>query len=185
LNDVDPVRYYWLESYLFTEVHRRFHAEQSLDAFDLFSIVIWKANRAKSRVAHRLLERYGDLERAARELSAALSRASLEQERFEILIHAGFQLAMASAILTVLWPDVFTVYDVRVCQELGDELDRVKNWKGHRLWEGYCRYRDAVNCAVTGSLSLRDKDRFLWGRSAMQQLKRNLQSGFADSRMRK
>ena len=30
----------------------------------------------------------------------------------------AFRLPMASAILTVLYPDSFTVYDIRVCSEL-------------------------------------------------------------------
>ena len=54
---LDYLRYYDLETYLFEDVRRRFHAERSLSAFDFFSIVIWKANRAKSKIAHRLLSK--------------------------------------------------------------------------------------------------------------------------------
>ena len=43
---LDYLRYYDLERYLFEDVHRRFHEEGSIGAFDFFSIVIWKANRA-------------------------------------------------------------------------------------------------------------------------------------------
>jgi len=45
----DYLEYYDLERYLFENVHQRFHLEHSLGAFDFFSIVIWKANRAKSQ----------------------------------------------------------------------------------------------------------------------------------------
>lgn len=162
----DFVLYYSLERYLFEDVHRRFRTEHSIGAFDLFSIVIWKANRAKSRIAQRLLARHRDLEVAARQLSATLWKTHAEQARLELLMRDwGFRLAMASAILTVLWPDQFTVYDERVCDELGD-FRWVVNRSPERVWEGYCAYRDAVQRAAPKQLTLRDKDRFLWGRSA-------------------
>ena len=56
---MDYVRYYDLESYLFEDVRQQFQSEGSLSAFDFFSIVIWKANRAKSKIAKRLLREPG------------------------------------------------------------------------------------------------------------------------------
>ena len=53
---VDYLKYFDREFYLFDEVYSRFHAEHSLGAFDFFSIGIWKANRAKSRIARKLLK---------------------------------------------------------------------------------------------------------------------------------
>ena len=47
----DLLRYYDLETYLFVDVASRFNEHGKLDAFDLFSIIIWKANRAKSKLA--------------------------------------------------------------------------------------------------------------------------------------
>ena len=52
----DYLQYYDLESYLFDTVSQRFHKEGRLNAFDLFSIIVWKAERAKSRLAHRLIK---------------------------------------------------------------------------------------------------------------------------------
>jgi hypothetical protein len=67
---------------MFTEVHRRFHAEHSLGAFDLFSIIIWKANRAKSRVASRLRSKRGEsLEAAAPCLTAGLWQYAKDESR--------------------------------------------------------------------------------------------------------
>ncbi|HYX71330.1 MAG TPA: hypothetical protein VE732_01045 [Nitrososphaera sp.] len=51
----DYLKYFDRERYLFEDVHQRFHAEHSLGAFDFFSIIIWKANRAKSKIALKLL----------------------------------------------------------------------------------------------------------------------------------
>jgi len=47
-------RYYDLEPCIFGEVQVRFEQEGYLLAFDFFCIVIWKANRAKSKIAKRL-----------------------------------------------------------------------------------------------------------------------------------
>ena len=51
----DFARYYDLESYLFEEVSPRFQETKTISKFDFFCIVIWKANRAKTKIAHRLL----------------------------------------------------------------------------------------------------------------------------------
>jgi hypothetical protein len=51
----DYSQFYDLESYLFTTVNSRFHSEGCLSAFDFFCVITWKANRAISRVAKRLV----------------------------------------------------------------------------------------------------------------------------------
>ena len=53
----DYLKYFDREQYLFDDVRSRFHDEHSLGAFDFFSIVIWKANRAKSKIARRILKK--------------------------------------------------------------------------------------------------------------------------------
>jgi hypothetical protein len=55
----DYLKYYDLETYLFEDVRQRFHKQGKLDAFDLFSIIIWKANRARSKLAQRLAKKVG------------------------------------------------------------------------------------------------------------------------------
>jgi hypothetical protein len=86
----------------------------------------------------------------------------------------GFYLPMASSILAVLWPEEFTVYDVRVCEELGDF-----GWVGTRrspadVWTGYQACLAAVIAATPSELCLRDRDGYLWGRSAAKQLEADL-----------
>ena len=71
LDSMEPdfLRYYDLETYLWEDVHRRFHTDGGIGAFDFFSIVVWKSNRAKSKIAARLLEHgHPDLDEAARGL---------------------------------------------------------------------------------------------------------------------
>jgi hypothetical protein len=182
----DYLRYCDLEKYLFEDVRLRFHAEGKLDAFDLLSIIIWKANRSKSRLAQRLMRLVSDgsLETAASQFTTALFTAESPEKRLLLAMKDwGFRLPMASAILTVLWPEEFTVYDVRVCGELAganlENFKRLVNLAPGRVWTKYCEYREAVRRSVTEPLTLRDKDRFLWGRSAAKQLIEDISKGFA------
>jgi hypothetical protein len=55
--ETDYRKLYDLENYLFEEVSRHFSELGYLHAFDFFCIVIWKANRSKSKIAKRLLSR--------------------------------------------------------------------------------------------------------------------------------
>lgn len=170
--------YYHLEDYLFDEVRPRFFRDHVLDAFDLFSILVWKANRAKSYAARRMLKRCSDLETAAGELTRALYEATTPEERFRVTVADwGFRLPTATAILSVLWPDEFTVYDVRVCDQLRRFHDLYEAPSG-QVWPGYCNYREAVRQAVPEQSLLRDKDRVLWGRSAARQLVGDIAAGF-------
>src|SRR5208337_4495232 len=148
------LRYYDLETYLFEDVHQRFHKEGKLDAFDLLSIIVWKANRSKSKLAHRLKEMAGSLEQAATQFTRALFEAQSHEERLLLSMREpwGFRLPMASAILTVLWPKEFTVYDIRVCNELArapkGDFSGLGNISPERIWSRYCEYCEAVKSAV-------------------------------------
>lgn len=175
------LQYYDLESYLFATVHERFHREGKLDAFDLMSIVIWKAERAKSRIANRLIRKVqtGSLKDAAERFTRELFEARTAQERL-IIAMEGWELylPMASAILSVLWPEEFTVFDFRACEQLG-EFGNLKNLNTRKLWPEYLRYREAVIRAVPECSSLRDKDRVLWARSAARHLVEDIDRNFA------
>lgn len=93
----DYLRYYDLETYLFEDVCNKFHKNQRLDAFDLFSIIIWKAERAKSKLAHRLIKQAGSLEVAADEFTHALFEAKSPKDRLFLTMETwGFYLPMAS-----------------------------------------------------------------------------------------
>lgn len=180
---IDYLRFQDFETYLFEDVHRRFRQEGSLGAFDFFAIVIWKANRAKSKVAQRLLDRDPKgrerLEPIVRDLTKALHDAPDAKNRLQVLRkNWGLQLPMATAILSVLWPDEFTVYDVRVCGQLGRFGDLAGKVRFDGLWSGYCEYVQAVQEKAPAHLSLRKKDRFLWGKSVAEQLARDVRQAF-------
>ena len=185
---LDYVKYYDIERYLFDDVHEHFHNDCWIGAFDFFSIVIWKANRAKSKIAERLgkQERSGEgLEEVVRRLTALLHDAKDARDRLRLLLDEpwGLRLPIASAILTVLWPDEFTVYDVRVCDELqahqlGD-FHKVGEWSDFdRVWLEYGKYVEAVRHAAPSGLSLRQKDRYLWAHSTAEQLRKDIATSF-------
>lgn len=167
---------YWLESYLFNNVSTAFHRDRQLSAFDFFCIIIWKANRAKSTIAYRLIEedkqQRDDLNAIIADITKRIYNAKDDRERMRVLIvDFGFRLPTASAILTVLYPNSFTVYDVRVCNVL-DNFHNVQNWEFEMLWTGYTNYITAVRDSQTQppNLSLRDKDRYLWAQSFAKNL---------------
>lgn len=181
----DFLRYYDLENYLFVDVASKFNEHGKLDAFDLFSIIIWKANRAKSRLAKRLIAKAGNLELAAEQFTTALFRPNTAMQRLIIARDEwGFYLPMASAILSVLWPADFTVFDYRACEQLVSlgqvDFSRIDNISSTvRLWPKYEEYREAVKRAVPQYGTLREKDRFLWGRSAAHQLAADIADGLS------
>ena len=51
---MDDVEYYSSEWYLFEAVYPRFRRDRVLGAFDVFSVIAWKATRAKSIAAKEL-----------------------------------------------------------------------------------------------------------------------------------
>ena len=180
---MDYVQLYHLETYLFETVRDRFDKDGYLSAFDFFCIVIWKANRAKSKVALRLLrsdqETRKDLNAIVRDLTAALAAASDRKDKMRTLIDEwGLRLPMASAILTVLYPEQFTVFDVNVCGQLGEYHKIADKRDFESLWTAYEAYREAVSRAAPAELRLRDKDRYLWGKSFHEGLEADIQELF-------
>lgn len=187
LNGEDDIRdegyaqFYNLESYLIEVVRPRFHREGKLGTHDFFCIVIWKSNRAKTKIAKRLIKQCGDLQKAVDVISYTLSNQNLSHFRkFEFLIGLGLRLPMVSAILTVLFPDEFTVFDFRVCSfpKLNHfaKLHQVKSVK--KMWEGYQDYIGLVIANTPSWMSLRTKDHYLWGRSFFEQLDNDVMDNF-------
>ncbi len=179
---IDFLRYYDLERYLLEDVHHHFHRDGFLSAFDFFAIVIWKANRAKTLIARRLLSKCPgeNIDSAVSNLSSSLFQADNPRERLRLLIEDwGFHLPMASAILTILWPDYFTVYDIRACEQLGGFHKLAHCTKFDKIWSNYKLFRDAVGAAGPEGISLRDKDRYLWGRSSASQLQQEIARCFS------
>ena len=180
MNDPDYSKYFDLESYLFGEVSDSYRRTNKLTTFDFFCIVAWKANRAKSKIAKRLLARgHSNLDEAVRVLIRDISAAPKSKKRLQVLIQEwGFRLPIASAILSVLFPDEFTIYDKRLCDAFNDFKDAQYKTRFDNLWKRYAGYIQRVNAAAPGKRTLRDKDRYLWGRSFALQLERDIRDLF-------
>lgn len=160
------------ERYLFGVVSQRFATQGWLDAFDVMSIARWKAERARLHVARRLVSRGAKtVDAGARALTSALSSASTDHERFRVVIGAwGFGMPMGSAILTVCFPTVFSVYDIRVCSQLGEFEKLGDVGDVDAAWTGYQSFLRAVRNASPAGLTLRECDLWLWGRSRHKDL---------------
>lgn len=170
---MDFVRYYNLESYLFEDVAPRHRATSQLSLFDLLSIIQWKSIRARTRELDRIKTiGDGDVDEGAKRIGLALAHDKPSEERFMVMIRDyRYWLPMASAILTVLDEESFTVYDQRVCAELGGDFYKLANRrKAATLWPAYQDYMHAVREATPTGLSLRDCDRWLWARNAARGL---------------
>lgn len=158
-------KYYDLEKYLFGEVRENYFKRGYLTAKEFFCIVIWKANRAKTKIKKKLLS-YGSIENVVKEISSQIFKTEDAREKLDLLLkNFTFGMPMASAILSVLYPDEFTVYDYRVRDQLG--LSSV--YSSQKYFEYFLPkvQTEAKNCG----LSLRDMDRELWGKSFFQDLK--------------
>jgi hypothetical protein len=163
----DQLRYYDLEKYLFDEVRTKFCREGTLDPVDFYMILIWKSNRAKNKAKDRLTLSAGNFAEAVREISASIYKADEPREKLKILMSSRwkFRLPMATAILTVLYPGEFTIYDIRVCEEIPEFKGLGNQPFSDRMWKRYQEFKIAVGASAPAQLSLRDKDRYLWGKS--------------------
>lgn len=173
--DPDYSKFYHLERYLFTEVGPRFAKTGDISPADFYMIIIWKANRAKTRVRDRLHAQEGSFAAAVKAIAASLHASAEPMRKLEVLMKEWhFRLPMATAILTVLYPTNFSIYDIRVCEQLGAFKELAGRRFSDGLWYDYLRFLHAVNAAAPDGISLRDKDRYLWGRSFYEGVTRDL-----------
>ena len=131
--------------------------------YDFFAIVVWKSSRAKTKIKRGLL----DAGKTVQDLMREVSQAETSGKKVEILLDVdGIGPAMASAILTVCYPEEFTVLDYRAWQVL--QQAGISNLPACYPWNAasYLEYRNACRrLADRAGLCLRDLDRALWAKS--------------------
>lgn len=173
------LKYYWLkDQYLEKDVHDFFHKNHYLTARHFFYIITWKSSYNKPSIRKHLVEgRKEDgksLDDVIHDLTHRIYYAISKEARLEILLPEkneinGIQLAMASAVLTILYPEVFTVYDIRVRRQLKNpktgngpypDISYANNNKINRYFEEYVF--QVQQFADKRNLSLRNADRVLW-----------------------
>jgi hypothetical protein len=178
MDDTDYRKFYGHEKYLIDEVGPRFRETGKLKPADFYTLLIWKAERAKNLHKKRLTELAGSYEKAVHKIASELRKITNDKDRLEILMRNWrFSLPTASAILTVLYPSVFTVYDWRVCDEVGIDYEPwCSRSFSDALWSHYESFKQAVIDQSPAHLSLRDKDRFLIGRSTRKSIEQDCKS---------
>jgi hypothetical protein len=157
------VKLYNLENYLFDVVSERFRQEQTLGDPDFFAIIIWKSNRAKTKIQRGLTE----ARKTVQALMQEVSQADTAEAKVKTLTTVwGIGLAIASAILTVCYPEEFTVLDYRAWETLKDEPVTGLPQRFPVRPEEYVQYCQACcRFAEEVSLPLRDLDRALWAKN--------------------
>jgi hypothetical protein len=171
----DSIAFYSPETDIFPAIARSFSDTGALDPMSLYLILDWKSPRARTRHRSRLAGICGSFKEAVSQIAADLHAATGPEQRLELLLTKwGFRLPTASAILTVLYPDIFTVYDVRVCNALHafHQLG-TRKWS-HDVWKEYQQFISEVKRAAPQELSLRDCDRWLWGQDKRETLRNEL-----------
>ncbi len=173
MDDVDCRDYYHDELYLLDKVGRGFRAYGTLEPGDFLMILVWKANRAVGHHIKRLRARGKcNFNEAVSKIARGLYSCTGRKERLQLLMKEWwFALPTATAILAILYPEEFTVYDVVVCDELKHKY-QPHLYGADSSWEEYETYHQKVVTTAPSELSLRDKDRWLIGRHYYNWLKK-------------
>lgn len=160
------IKYYNLDKYIFEEVGPKFRKTGIITTEDFFCIVIWKANRAKTNIKNKL-SKNGTLDNSIKNISNDIYRANTSKDKLEIMIKKyKFGLPMATAILTVLYPENFTVYDYRVREQL--KINTI-----YGVDKYFSEFLPKVK-EYSNSLdkNLRNTDKELWGKSFYEDLQK-------------
>ena len=156
------IKYYFLEDYLLNEVRNNFQKRGYLTPEEFFAIVIWKRNASKTNIRKGVVKS----KRTIRAITSRVFQARPEEKLNALLSSKipGIGIAIASAILTILYPDDFTIADYHASASI---KDLGKNIKGDPRTK-VAVYNDYLNIckklAPKHSLSLRDFDRALWAK---------------------
>jgi hypothetical protein len=165
--EIDYLKFYDDEWYLLNEVGPSFRRTGELDVVDFYMMLVWKSNRAKNYHVKRLKKiADGTLENAVSQIAKGLWTYTDRKQRLRLLMDKWwFSLPTASAILTLLFPDEFTVYDYRVRMEVGLKSDLSQRVFSDAMWAEYEDYQSRVENVAPSHLNLREKDRYLTARS--------------------
>ncbi len=172
--------YYDLSDYLFHNVHKKYQENGYLEGFDFYLILIWKANRAKFRNAKKVFNKSKNktFDEGVEILTKQIFNARSDFERVQILFNWKFRVATASAISSVLYPNKYTIYDYRVLES--EDLLEFKNLDNKLNVEekvnGYLEFVESFkNLRIKlGFKSLRELDKYLWGQSLFNQVKKEI-----------
>lgn len=157
--------WYWLEEYLFADVHKRFKQGERIGYFDFYSIIYWKRNASKKNIKKGL----DKLRIKPWQLLRQVEAAGGPKQKLKVLRRVnGIGIAIASAIMAVCYPEHYTVVDSYVLTEYNESRkETVEGWVCLSLDsltdERYLEYNKwCKELSHAWDCSLRDVDRILW-----------------------
>lgn len=155
------LKYYFLEDYLFKTVNKNFHKNKCLTPEEFLAIIIWKRNASKTKV----VEGVNASGKSIRTITNEIYKSTNRERKLQILLEIkNIGIAIASAVLTVLYDKEFTVLDYRAKNSLKIKIIgiQVKGDPDNKP-EDYFSYVDLCKKgAKKYNLSLREFDRALW-----------------------
>lgn len=173
----EGLEYYDPENLVFPKIKVRICAGEPLVARDILLILKWKLGRVTEKNLDTVSSEH------LNEINNAVLKANSPDQIEQIdaltnlILVPGIGLAVASAILTVCYPEKYSVIDWRVLEMLGLYPTRLKNKlivRGHQRhydaldWttEEYIKeFLPALKSLLNEKITLRDLDRALWGLS--------------------
>ncbi|MDD4804852.1 MAG: hypothetical protein PHN69_06840 [Candidatus Pacebacteria bacterium] len=162
-------KYYFLEDYLFQEITNNFNKNHYLTDEEFFSIIIWKSNRAKGWIVKGIKKELKE-GRTIKDITEKIYEINDNKNRIIYLDKIyGIGIPIASAILTVCYPNDFTISDYRAQNSV-----RKIGYKGKDITlsiRGYFEYLDfCKKLSKENNLSLRDLDRCLFAKDFKRDL---------------
>ena len=154
-------KYYFLEDYLFNEVSKNFQKNGYLTSEEFFAIIIWKSNRSKTNVQRGIKTS----KKTIREITSEVFGAKTPEEKLAVLTSIpSIGIPMASAVLTVCYPDDFTVVDYRASAALKNFGEAIIGDPTTKISTYFEYLKKCKELARKYNFSLRDFDRILWAK---------------------
>jgi len=153
-------KYANLEEYLFNSIQKNFEKNHQLTPEEFYTIVIWKANRAKTLIKRELRKSNISIKKLSRDLYSQKD----PKEKIKLLVDIkGIGYPIASAILSVCYPDEYTIVDYRVKKtmtKLGIKIDGNPSANADAYLDYVMQCKKLAN---DNKVSLRSIDKYLWG----------------------
>ena len=160
------------ENRVFPVIARKVKAGQELSDLDVLLIFKWKLGRVTGDNIKMIHSDGLEKINCAVKVAGGPGRGEKINALKTLMEIRGIKLAMATAILTVCYPDEFTVIDRRVLEVLGLSPANSADWKVEKYFDEYLpRVKE---CSGSWGCTLRDADRALWGLSVRNNMKKNI-----------
>ena len=155
------------ETRVFPEIAKKAERGQELSQRDILLILKWKLTRIKDKNSKTVSkEKLNDINQAVKKSREVGFEIDSLEELDEI---PGIGLATATAILTVCYPDRFTIIDQRALETLGLSPADTADWTAKQYFNKYLP--KVEDCRRGWGCTLRQADRALWGLSVSKRVK--------------